>query len=314
MRQDNTVSKRDVLRQEIVALAEQDVDAESALRAAFARFWGTAQGEPREIYDRFIGRSPAADGVRFEEVDSGPVQGWWCHPENAVQDRAILFLHGGAYIQGSPRAYRGFASQIATRARAATFALQYPLAPEHPFPAAPKTALVAYRWLTESGFSKIALVGDSAGGGLALVTLAQIAADKALTQAVAGVMFSPWTDLSQSGSSMGDPRVTEPLLNRDMIVGAARTYLGSALPRHPGASPLFGRFAGLPPLLIQVGSDEILLDDSFRFARLAANAGVPVKLEIWERLHHVFQLNSTELVSARRALDRAGEFLEKAFV
>ena len=115
MRQDNTVSKRDVLRQEIVALAEQDVDAESALRAAFARFWGTAQGEPREIYDRFIGRSPAADGVRFEEVDSGPVQGWWCHPENAVQDRAILFLHGGAYIQGSPRAYRGFASQIATR-------------------------------------------------------------------------------------------------------------------------------------------------------------------------------------------------------
>lgn len=296
-----------------ISLVEQDRVAEPALRTAFAKFWSEARGAPRDIYDRFIAASPAADGVEFETMDNGQIRGWWCRPQVAKPGRAILFLHGGAYIQGSPKASRGFASQIAVRGHAVTLAIGYPLAPEHPLPAAPEAALTAYRWLKAQGFGKVAVVGESAGGGLALVTLAQIAADKGLSQPVAGVAFSPWTDLSLSGASMTDPGVEEALLTREMLADAAKAYLGSADPRDPLASPLFGSFAGLPPLLIQVGSDEILLDDSVRCARAAADAGVPVRLEIWKGLHHVFQLNGSHLLSARRALDRAGLFLDEAF-
>jgi acetyl esterase/lipase len=246
-------------------------------------------------------------------VNDGQARGWWCHPQAAKPGCAILFVHGGAYIQGSPSASRGFASQIAARAKAVTLAIGYPLAPEHPLPAGPATALSAYRWLQEQGFENVAIVGESAGAGLALATLAQIAADRDLSQPVAGVAFSPWTDLSLSGASMRDPGVKDPVLTRDMLADAAKAYLGSTDARDPLASPLFGSHAGLPPLLIQVGSDELLLDDSVRHARAAADAGVPARLEIWKGLHHVFQLNNSHLLSARRALDRAGLFLDEAF-
>jgi epsilon-lactone hydrolase len=128
------------------------------------------------------------------------------------------------------------------------------------------------------------------------------------------VVISPWTDLSLGGASMTDPAVVDPILTRDMLADAAKAYLGSAGARDPLASPLFQSFAGLPPLLIQVGSDEILLDDSVRCARAAGDAGVPVTLEIWAGLHHVFQLNIAQLLSAGRALDRVGRFLGEAFV
>jgi monoterpene epsilon-lactone hydrolase len=298
---------------ETIPLAKEDARAEPELRRAIAKFWSEARGAPRDIYDRFIGASPSADGVGFEEVDYGEIRGWWCRPQLAKSGCAILFVHGGAYIQGSPTASRGFASQIAARAQVVTLVIGYPLAPEHPVPAAPEAAVSAYRWLKKQGFENVAVVGESAGGGLALVTLAQIAADKDLPQAVAGVVLSPWTDLSLSGASMTDPCVEDPILSRDMLADAAKAYLGSADARDPLASPLFGSFAGLPPLLIQVGSDEILLDDSMRFARAASDASVPVTLEIWNGLHHVFQLNNSDLLSARRALDRVGLFLGEAF-
>jgi epsilon-lactone hydrolase len=298
---------------ETVPLAKEDALAELELRRAIAKFWSEAQGAPRDIYDRFIGASPSADGVGFEEVDDREIRGWWCRPQLAKSGCAILFVHGGAYIQGSPRASRGFASQFAARAHVVTLVISYPLAPEHPVPAAPETALSAYRWLKKQGFENVAVVGESAGGGLALVTLAEIAAEKDLSQAVAGVVLSPWTDLSLSGASMIDAGVEDPILSRDMLVDAAKACLGSADPRDPLASPLFGSLAGLPPLLIQVGSDEILLDDSVRYARAASDAGVPVTFQIWKGLHHVFQLNNSDLVSARRALDRVGLFLDEAF-
>jgi acetyl esterase/lipase len=299
---------------ETIPLAKEDALAEPELRQAFAKFWSKAQGAPRDIYDRFIAASPTADGVAFEKVNDGQARGWWCHPQAAKPGCAILFVHGGAYIQGSPSASRGFASQIAARAKALTLVIGYPLAPEHPLPAGPATALSAYHWLKEQGFENVAIVGESAGAGLALATLAQIAADNDLSQPVAGVAFSPWTDLSLSGASMRDPGVKDPVLSHDMLADAAKAYLGSADARDPLASPLFGSFTGLPPLLIQVGSDELLLDDSVRYARAAADAGVRARLEIWKGLHHVFQLNNSHLLSARRALDRAGLFLDEAFI
>jgi epsilon-lactone hydrolase len=314
MAQSITVDAGSRLVTKTIPFAREDAVAEPELRRAIAKFWAEAQGAPRDIYDRFIGASPLADGVAFEQVDDGEIRGWWCRPRSAKSGCAILFLHGGAYIQGSPEASRGFASQIAVRAQIATLVIGYPLAPEHPVPAALETALSAYRRLKKQGYETVAVVGESAGGGLALVTLAQIAADKDLPQAVAGVVLSPWTDLSLSGASMTDPGVEDPILTRDMLADAAKAYLGTADARDPLASPLFQSFAGLPRLLIQVGSDEILLDDSVRYARAAGDAGVPVRLEIWTGLHHVFQLNNSQLLSARRALDRVGRFLGEAFV
>src|SRR5258708_22120741 len=128
--------------------------------------------------DLFIGASPSADGVGLEQVKDGEIRGWWCRPRSPKSGCGILFLHGGAYIQGSPKASRGIASQIAARVQGATLVISYPLAPQHPLPAAPQTALSAYRWLEKQGFENVAIVGESGGGGLALVTLARIAADK----------------------------------------------------------------------------------------------------------------------------------------
>ena len=228
----------------------------------------------------------------------------------------FIFTWGG-YTEGSVKAYRNFASQIAARAQAVAFVLDYPLAPERPFPTAPKAALESYHHLKEQ-FGKIVIVGDSAGGGLALVLLAQIAAEKSLGKPVAGVVFSPWTDLSNSRASITDPNIKDPILNKNMLVEYATTYLVTADPYDPLASPLFGSFSGIfPPLLIQVGSDEILFNDSWNYAHTAAKAGVSVKLEIWKGLHHVFQqqqLSASQLISVGLALDRAGQFINNAFI
>jgi acetyl esterase/lipase len=298
---------------ETVALAKEDALANAGLRDCFRRFWADATGEPRAIYDRFIGATPLAPEVRFDPMNEDGVQGWWCLPEDRLPDRILLYLHGGAYIQGSPEAYRNFASQIAARAQAATLVARYPLAPEHPMPAAPRAALTAYRWLAMRGHRQIALCGDSGGGGLALVTLAMIAADRTLPRPVAGVVFSPWTDLALTGASIVDPAVIDPLISRELLQDGADAYLAGADPYDALASPLHGSMARLPPLLIQVGTDELLRDDSIRYAQAAARAGTPVKLEIWEGLHHVFQLNGGHLASACRALDHAALFLHNAW-
>jgi acetyl esterase/lipase len=159
----------------------------------------------------------------------------------------------------------------------------------------------------------VAVVGDSAGGGLALATLASWCDSTDAMSVVAGVAFSPWVDLAFTGPSMTDPNVEDPLLRQEFLRDFAHKYLGEADPRDPRASPLFGHVAGLPPLLIQVGTDERLLDDARQFAEKAALAGVPVRLEIWQGMHHVFQLDVAHLQSSRVALDRAAAFLTEAF-
>jgi epsilon-lactone hydrolase len=293
---------------------------ETALRGHFAAFWRTADGPPRAVYDRFIGACPIAGDVSAVAVNDGGVEGWWQRPsssnEEEEQGRAILFLHGGSYVLGSARGYRGLASQIASRTHVPVLAIDYPLAPEAVLPAAPEAAMTAWRWLVSKGVREIAIVGDSAGGGLALATLATLrhaTEGGAEGAAVAGVAFSPWVDLAFTGRSMTDPKVEDPLLTYDRLRDSAQQYLGGADPRDPHGSPLFGELAGLPPLLIQVGTDERLLDDSRQYAAKAADAGVPVRLEIWQGMHHVFQLDVAHLESSRVALDRAAAFLTEAF-
>jgi len=294
-------------------LSDEERQREAALRAHFADFWASATGAPREIYDRFIAASPLVESVTLEQVSTDTVHGWWVRPRTSVAGQAILFLHGGGYVQGSAMAYRGFVSQIVSRTGIPALVIDYPLAPEASLPAAPNAALAAWSYLAENRFSRIAIVGDSAGGGLSLVTMAQLAKQATFPHPIAGVVFSPWTDLAFTGQSMTDPGIVDPLIGHDYLQDCASKYVGDFSPADPLASPLHGDLAGLPPLLIQVGTDERLLDDSCQFAGRAARAGTPVELEVWEGMHHVFQLDVAHLESSRVALDRAAGFLARAF-
>jgi acetyl esterase/lipase len=294
-------------------LAAEDRDREKELRVRFAQFWSTATGDPRTIYDRFISATPLAEGASSEPVETASVRGWWVRPSLAEHDGVILYLHGGGYVAGSAQAYRGIASQLASRARRPVFVLDYPLAPETTVPAAPNAVMTAYEWLRANGSKRIAFVGDSAGGGLSLVTLARLAHTARPSAAIAGVVFSPWVDLAFTGASMKDAHIEDPLLTFENLQLGARMYLGGGDSRDPLASPLFGDLSGLPPLLIQVGSDERLLDDARQYAERATGAGSPVQLEVWQGMHHVFQVDVAHLRTSGVALDRAAAFLVEAF-
>jgi epsilon-lactone hydrolase len=291
-----------------IPLDEADIAPGRALRTEFARFWSTAQGAPRDIYDRFIGATPIAENVAVQRSSDESMPGMWVRPAGAAPGGVMLYLHGGGYIQGSATAYTGFVSQIAVRAKTAAFALDYPLAPEAPFPAGFDMAVTTIARLAAE-HSAVAVVGDSAGGGLTLAALAQAHRDGVRTRA--GVVFSPFADLSLSGSSMREFAIGDPLLDPAFVRDCASAYRASAPADNPRVSPLFDIKEGLPPLLIQAGSDEILLDDSVRFADGVEKAGGSVELEVWQGMHHVFQLNVSELASARAALDNAGAFLHR---
>ena len=183
----------------------------------------------------------------------------------------------------------------------ATFVLDYPLAPAFLFPAAVDATAAARRWLAAQGCAEIAMVGDSAGGALALGHLAG---------AACAVVFSPWVDLTLSGASLHDPATVDPIFQRAVLANAAAAYLNGAAAKDGRASPLFALPAHLPPIAIQVGSDELLLDDARRYAAAAAARGGVVQLDVYQGLHHVFQRATTELASARHALDAAARFIE----
>lgn len=249
-----------------------------------------------------------AGGVTFEAVAAGCVHGCWAQPTHVMADyRAVLFVYGGAYCLGDARSYRGLVSQIASRARCPVFALDYPLAPEHPFPAAFDAVRRALDWLTASRYLQVAIVGDSAGGGLALAALAD---GCGAGQATCAAVFSPWTDLSFAGRSFNDAATFDPVFpERSVLTHAAAQYLDGADATDPRASPLYGCRGRLPPILIQVGGDELLLDDACNYARAAAAFGTPVRLEIYEGMHHVFQQGAGRMQAADDALDRAGDFV-----
>ncbi len=287
-----------------IPIEDADIARGRALRTEFARFWSTEQGQPRDVYDRFISATPTADGVTVDDVTGEP--GVWVRPAQTRPDAAVLFVHGGGYRQGSAHAYVGLVSQIAVRSGVAVFALEYPLAPESQLPEALDLAVATLGRLSEN-HAAVAVVGDSAGGGLSLATVAE--AHRVGVDAAAVAVFSPWTDLTLSGPSMREFAIGDPLLDPAYLRDCAIDYLGSAAPDDPRASPLFGPVDALPPVLIQVGTDEILLDDSTRFAEAVEKAGGTVQLEIWQGMHHVFQLNVEELASARRAVDNAADFL-----
>jgi acetyl esterase/lipase len=222
-----------------------------------------------------------------------------------------LFLHGGAYVTGSPDLYRHVSWRFASAARAQFIAVEYGLAPEHPFPAALDDALAAWRALLGEGAnpSHCAIMGDSAGGGLALA-LALRLRDTGVPLPGALVAISPWTDLAITGRS-AQPPAADPMLYPEHLADYAAHYLAGADPRDPYVSPLYGDPSGLPPTLLQVGSDEILRDDSVRMAERMRDAGCNVTLEVWPRMPHVWHAFAPILPEAGRAIARIGEFVRE---
>jgi monoterpene epsilon-lactone hydrolase len=228
----------------------------------------------------------------------------------SLGDRHILYLHGGAYVAGSPSLYRDFIWRIALAARARVLCIDYRLAPEHPFPAALDDAVNAYHWLLaeDADPRHIAFMGDSSGGGLVFATLLRLR-DQGAPLPAAAVALSPWIDLALTGQSVRRNRHADSMLNAEEGPRLAASYLAGADPRTPYASPLYGDPSGLPPTLIQVGSEEILLDDSIRFVDRMRAAGCEVELDIWPRMPHVWQIWARVMPEARNAIERIGAFL-----
>ncbi len=257
--------------------------------------------------------APLAPGpeIKREAVSAGGVPGVWFAAPGADPTRVVLYLHGGGYVLGSVATHAGLIARISRDAAARCLGIDYRLAPEHPFPAAVEDACAAYRWLLRQGTpaSRTAIAGDSAGGGLALATLVALR-DAGDPLPAAGVCLSPWTDLAITGDS-AKGGVDDPLIPLEQLAGMGAPYLAGADPRTPTASPLYAELRGLPPLLIQVGTRELLLDDSIRVAERARAAGVDVTLEPGEGLIHVWQLFGDAIPEAKDAVERIGAFLRR---
>lgn len=257
--------------------------------------------------------TPAITLPPAEPFNENGVKGIWLKPKNASQERVLLYFHGGGYVIGSPKTGSTVSSFLAQQANILCFILDYPLAPENPFPAAPDNALAAYQMLLEKGFKpeNIVFAGDSAGGGLALAALLKIR-DSGLTLPAGAYLLSPWTDLSHSFDSHTSKKETDIFLTLEFLQNMAAMYAGKNDLKNPLISPAFANLHALPPLLIHVGSHEILLDDSLILARNAALADVPVTLKIWPGYPHVFQMSPNELEGARKALIEGAYFFNEA--
>ncbi|CAG9237889.1 6-hexanolactone hydrolase [Paraburkholderia caribensis] len=248
---------------------------------------------------------------RYGERD-WPLRGEWLTRVDGRHTATILYLHGGGYYFCSPQTHRAASFGLASRSGARVFSLDYRLAPEHPFPAALDDALAAYRRLLEDGTKpdSIVIAGDSAGGGLALATLVALR-DAGEPLPAGAILFSPWTDLAATGASLQTNDGIDPMFHGPSIARAARLYLADTPATHPYASPLYAELKGLPPLFMQVGSTEVLLDDSRRVADKARAAGVDIDFEIWRKMPHVWQLWVPFIPEARRALDLAARFVAR---
>ena len=264
----------------------------------------------RANFEQMTNVFPLAADVKCEPVNAGGVKSEWVTTPGADAGRAVLYLHGGGYVIGSINTHRDLASRISRAAKARVLLIDYRLAPEHPFPAAVEDSVAAYRWMLAQGLkpSRIAVAGDSAGGGLTVATLVAIR-DAKLAVPAAGVCLSPWIDLEGVGDSMKSKAAVDPMVQKEALLEMAKHYLKGQDARSPLAAPLYADLAGLPPLLVQVGTAETLLDDSTRLAERARKAGVKVTLEPWENMIHVFQVFAPMLDEAQQAIDKIGEFV-----
>lgn len=295
-------------------MPSKELERAIELQRSLLQDFGAAQTpeEFRSIYSRFLGQFlPSAD-VEIQPVNAGGIAAEWVIPPGPTAQRTILYFHGGGYLVGAPKDYREMVSHIARAAQARALTIDYRLAPENPHPAAVEDAVAAYRWLLSTGVdpSRTVLAGDSAGGGLTVATLVSLRGRGDRLPA-AGVCICPWVDLEITGKSMDTNADADPLVKREVVTNMAAAYLQGQDPRTPLASPLHAELRGLPPLLIQVGKSETLLDDASRLAERARMAGVDVTYEPWPDMIHVWQWFGSFLPEARQAIDRIGEFIRQ---
>jgi len=258
--------------------------------------------------ERISERVPA--DVICEPVNAGGVPAEWIAAPGAEKDRVILYLHGGGYVVGSINTHRAMVSRIARASNARALAIDYRLAPEHPFPAAVEDTIAAYKWLLAQGYKpgRIVIAGDSAGGGLTIAGLLAIR-DAKLPMPAGAVPISPWTDLEGTGESVRTRATRDVMVTQDNLASSAKQYYGTHDPKDPLVSPVHANFRGLPPMLIQVGDAEILLDDATRVAKSAKAAGVEVELEVWDEMPHVWHVFAKLLPEGQQAIDKIGKFV-----
>ena len=267
--------------------------------------------ELRAQYDEIANGHRLPRDIRSQPVDVGGVAAEWLSGPTSSDRCAILYLHGGCYVSGSVETHRDLMARLSIAASMRVLGLNYRLAPIHPFPAAVEDAAAAYRWLVETDIdpARIVIAGDSAGAGLALAATLSVR-DEGIPLPAALVCLSPWVDLAATGASMETKAHEDPIVSRAMLLGWAKLYLGDRDPRTPLASPLYADLHGIPPLLIQVGSAEVLLDDSTRLADRASVAGVDITLEVWPEMIHVWQSFAEILPEGRQAIERIGKFIQ----
>jgi len=267
-------------------------------------------GRARRTFDLIGGASFFKRKCHFSELKAKDFKAERVTTSQKQSSRIILYLHGGAYVNGSSKAYQGIACRIAQTVKARVLVVDYRLAPEHPYPAALEDAEAAYSWLLYQHLkpSQITFIGDSAGGGLVL-SLLQDLKKKRLPLPACAVLLSPWTDLSCSLPAMREKASKDPMLDPILALDRARSYAGSLDLRDPAVSPLYGDLSELPPILIHVGSDEILLDDSRYLADRARQAGTSVQLDIWDKMFHVWHFLAGILPQGRKAIQRISDFI-----
>jgi epsilon-lactone hydrolase len=287
-----------------------DISAIRALLTTKPRPVGWA--ERRQRLDEIGAVWPVADDVRLTAVDIDGIRAEWSLVPGSDDSRVLMFFHGGGYCSGSLLSHRRMVTEAGRATGVRTLAVAYRLAPEHPFPAAFDDALAAWRFLQRQGIAAehVAVAGDSAGGGLSLALAMKLHGDTEPLPACLWLV-SPWTDLTMSGSSVTAKDPDDPLIHKGYLQELADAYLGGADPRDGRVSPLFGNLTGLPPMLIQVGSAETLLDDAVRLAAAAGEADTAVSLQIWPHMIHAWPLWNAHLEPGREALESAGSFMRR---
>lgn len=251
------------------------------------------------------------DRVSVVPVTANGVNCEWITADQTDQNRVLMYLHGGGYVLCGPDSHRDFGWRMAEASGMRVLMVDYRLAPENPFPAALEDATACYKWLLDEGFSpdRIAIGGDSAGGGLTIATMVNLK-NLGMPLPSGAVVLSPWTDLSMSGDSIDTCDKTDSILSRIVLEKFASAYLGERDRRAPLASPLFAELSGLPPVLIHVSSDEVLLSDAERLAQRLREAGGEVSLEIWPKMPHMFHIYASRVPEGKKAIVELGKFLK----
>ncbi|MCB2106702.1 MAG: alpha/beta hydrolase [Rhodobacteraceae bacterium] len=267
----------------------------------------------RALFDRYGGGFPVPADAKLEPIEAGGRPAEWIGAPDSDPTRVILYFHGGGFAVGGLVSHRRVAYDIAKAAAARVLVLDYRLAPEHPFPAAIEDGVAAYAWLLDQGLTsdRIVFAGDSAGGNLVIAVMLA-ARERNLPRPAAGVCLSPWIDLACDDETYETNKSVDPIGNRESLGNAAKTYLAGTDPKAPLASPVHADLNGLPPLLIQVGSHEVLLGDSIHLANVAQAAGVEVEFEIWPGMIHVWHMLADILTDGRTATARIGAFMRSA--